>query len=124
MESIADLFVYRPPEVPVSKIHTIRSYKESDRSRVFVLAAGMAPCSGIDAPFKDLPGDCLVGAYLDANPSFCFVIEEEEELIGYAAAVKDAKEFLSSLQSYAADILTKYPQSCDTMSDKCKVCLC
>ena len=35
VESVNDLFLYKPPESPSSKIYTIRPYLSSDESQVY-----------------------------------------------------------------------------------------
>lgn len=52
----------------------------------------------------------LVGCYLDLNAEFCFVMEEESEIRGYALSSLDAKQFYNKISaSYMEELSAKYP---------------
>nr|CAD7586221.1 unnamed protein product [Timema genevievae] len=89
VDSGNDLFVYKPPDVPSSKIYTIRPYLPMDESNVY---------------------DVLVGGFLSLSGEFCFVVEDEVGLVGYALAALDAKQFHKKLElAWLPDMCDKYP---------------
>nr|CAD7407520.1 unnamed protein product [Timema poppensis] len=89
VDSGNDLFVYKPPDVPSSKIYTIRPYLPMDESNVY---------------------DVLVGGFLSLSGEFCFVVEDEVGLVGYALAALDAKQFHKKLElDWLPDMCDKYP---------------
>lgn len=57
----------------------------------------------------------LVGAYLTLSPEFCFVVEDNGNVIGYALAALNAKEFYLKMQvSWLPEMCSKYPLSNDS----------
>lgn len=57
VDSGTDLFMYKAPEVPSSKIYTVRPYLPSDKEQVYNVC--LRTCCVLDIPehLKDLPGD-------------------------------------------------------------------
>lgn len=57
VDSGTDLFMYKAPEVPSSKIYTVRPYLPGDREQVYSVCT--RTCCVVDIPdnLKDLPGD-------------------------------------------------------------------
>lgn len=52
----------------------------------------------------------LVGAYLTLCPEFCFVVEDNGNVIGYALAALNAKEFYQKMQvAWIPEMCSKYP---------------
>lgn len=49
MDSGNDLFVYKAPEVPSSKIYTIRPYLASDEEAVYAVCNQISNCTGSSA---------------------------------------------------------------------------
>ncbi|RXM93829.1 Protein O-GlcNAcase [Acipenser ruthenus] len=59
----------------------------------------------------DLVGDRLLGAALSLSPEYCFVLEEEEELCGYALGVMDIKTFHKKCEAtWLPAMREKYPK--------------
>lgn len=53
----------------------------------------------------------LVGRFLALSPEFCFVVEDEQGVCGYALGARDAKEFLACSQSsWVQAMCEKYPK--------------
>nr|CAD7457522.1 unnamed protein product [Timema tahoe] len=106
VDSGNDLFVYKPPDVPSSKIYTIRPYLPMDESNVY---------------------DVLVGGFLSLSGEFCFVVEDEVGLVGYALAALDAKQFHKKLElDWLPDMCDKYPspnKTADQGMSRPEVCL-
>nr|CAD7570920.1 unnamed protein product [Timema californicum] len=114
VDSGNDLFVYKPPDVPSSKIYTIRPYLPMDESNVYDVCRHTC-MDGMDGTecFSDQPnlvGDKLVGGFLSLSGEFCFVVEDEVGLVGYALAALDAKQFHKKLElDWLPDMCDKYP---------------
>lgn len=115
VDSGNDLFIYKPPDVPSSKIYTIRPYLAVDESNVYDICRRtcMDGMDGSDC-FRDCPdlvGDKLVGGFLSLTPEFCFAVEDDIGLVGYALAALDAKQFHKKLElSWLPEMCHKYPQ--------------
>jgi protein O-GlcNAcase/histone acetyltransferase len=53
----------------------------------------------------------LVGGFLTLTPEFCFVVEDDIGLVGYALAALDAKQFHKKLElAWLPEMCHKYPQ--------------
>nr|CAD7196935.1 unnamed protein product [Timema douglasi] len=113
VDSGNDLFVYKPPDVP-SSFYTIRPYLPMDESNVYDVCRHTC-MDGMDGTecFSDQPnlvGDKLVGGFLSLSGEFCFVVEDEVGLVGYALAALDAKQFHKKLElDWLPDMCDKYP---------------
>ncbi|XP_067010985.1 protein O-GlcNAcase [Anabrus simplex] len=122
VDSGNDLFIYKPPDVPSSRIYTIRPYLLQDESQVYDVCRRTC-LDGMDGTdsnpeLPNLAGDRLVGGFLTLSPEFCFVVEEETELTGYALAALDAKQFYKKLEiGWLPDMCNKYPQPTKPVGD-------
>lgn len=59
---------------------------------------------------KNLQADRIVGPYLTLHPEFCFVVEDEVGVIGYACASPDYKKFRVKQEvSWIPEMCEKYP---------------
>jgi len=53
----------------------------------------------------------LVGGFLTLTPDFCFVVEDDDGVVGYALAALDAKQFHKKLElAWLPEMCRKYPQ--------------
>jgi protein O-GlcNAcase/histone acetyltransferase len=53
----------------------------------------------------------LVGGFLTLTPEFCFVVEDDVGLVGYALAALDAKQFHKKMElAWLPEMCQKYPQ--------------
>jgi protein O-GlcNAcase/histone acetyltransferase len=53
----------------------------------------------------------LIGGFLMLTPDFCFVVEDDVGLVGYALAALDAKQFHKKMElSWLPEMCQKYPQ--------------
>ena len=53
----------------------------------------------------------LVGGFLTLTPEFCFVVEDDVGLVGYALAALDAKQFHKKLElAWLPEMCRKYPR--------------
>jgi hypothetical protein len=53
----------------------------------------------------------LVGGFLTLTPEFCFVVEDDDGLVGYALAALDAKQFHKKLElAWLPEMCRKYPR--------------
>jgi protein O-GlcNAcase/histone acetyltransferase len=53
----------------------------------------------------------LIGGFLTLTPDFCFVVEDDVGLVGYALAALDAKQFHKKMElSWLPEMCQKYPQ--------------
>lgn len=106
VDSGNDLFVYKAPEVPTSKIYTIRPYLPSDEEAVY------AVCNQInDCPTSAAVADRLVGGFLTLTPELCMVVEDDENsIVGYAIATLNIKSYNQKMAvSWIPELRIKYP---------------
>lgn len=53
----------------------------------------------------------LVGGFLALNPEFCFIVEDNNEICGYALAALNAKQFQQKLTTaWIPEMCFKYPE--------------
>lgn len=53
----------------------------------------------------------LVGGFLSLTPEFCFVVEDDIGVVGYALAALDAKQFYKKLElAWLPEMCRKYPR--------------
>ncbi|XP_013779200.1 protein O-GlcNAcase-like isoform X1 [Limulus polyphemus] len=115
LESVTDLFLYKPPEPPSAKVYTIRPYLTSDEAAVYEVCRKTCD-DGLDGSdvFPDSPdliGGKLVGAFLCISPEYCFVVEDEDGVCGYALAALDAQQFLKKTEiAWIPELCRKYPK--------------
>ncbi|KAL7990672.1 hypothetical protein Chor_014102 [Crotalus horridus] len=96
IEGANDLFFQPPPLTPTSKIYTIRPYFPKDEASVYKICREMYN-DETDQPFHsqpDLIGDKLVGGLLSLSPDYCFVLEDEDGICGYALGTVDVNPFI------------------------------
>lgn len=56
----------------------------------------------------------IVGGFLTLSPELCFVIEEGYEIVGYALAALNAKQFHQKLKAaWIPEMCVKYPEKVD-----------
>ncbi|XP_044292984.1 protein O-GlcNAcase [Varanus komodoensis] len=96
IEGANDLFFQPPPLTPTSKVYTIRPYFPKDEASVYKICREMYD-DGTEQPFHsqpDLIGDKLVGGLLSLSPDYCFVLEDEDGICGYALGTVDVTPFI------------------------------
>lgn len=120
LESVSDLFLYKPPESPSNKTYTIRPYLPSDEPLVYEVCRKTCD-DGMDGTqvfpeFPNLIGDklvlefLLVGGFLTLSNEYCFVVEDEAGVCGYALAALDAQQFNKKLEvAWKPELCIKYP---------------
>lgn len=114
LESVSDLFLYKPPESPSNKTYTIRPYLPSDEPLVYEVCRKTCD-DGMDGTqvFTDFPNlipDKLVGGFLTLSNEYCFVVEDETGVCGYALAALDAQQFSKKLEvAWKPELCMKYP---------------
>ncbi|XP_043268818.1 protein O-GlcNAcase isoform X2 [Venturia canescens] len=105
VDSGNDLFVYKAPEVPTSKIYTIRPYSPSDEDAVYAVCNRITGVTGTSAV-----ADRLVGGYLTLSPELCMVVEDEDGIVGYAVAALNIKSYNQKMAvSWIPELQLKYP---------------
>ncbi|XP_063978913.1 protein O-GlcNAcase isoform X1 [Diachasmimorpha longicaudata] len=105
VDSGNDLFVYKAPEIPTSKIYTIRPYLPSDEDAVYAVCNRITGVSGTSAV-----ADRLIGGYLTISPEFCMVVEDDDDIVGYIAASLNVKTFNQKMAvSWIPELQVKYP---------------
>ncbi|XP_046600715.1 protein O-GlcNAcase isoform X1 [Neodiprion lecontei] len=103
VDSGNDLFVYKAPEVPCSKIYTIRPYSAIDEDAVRTICNKISGGTSVVA-------DRLVGSYLLLSPELCMVVEDEDGIVGYALAALNLKAFNQKMAiSWIPELQAKYP---------------
>jgi len=113
LESVNDLFLYKPPDSPSSHIFNIRPYLPSDEPFVYDVCRKTSLTD--EDSFNDLPdliGDKCVGSFLTLSSDFCFVVEDvaQNKICGYILAAPDSQQFQKKLEmAWIPDICLKYP---------------
>ncbi|XP_056388844.1 protein O-GlcNAcase isoform X2 [Hyla sarda] len=98
IEGANDLFFQPPPLTPTSKVYTIRPYYPKDEASVYKICREMYDDEMDDLPFEsqpDLIGDKLVGGLLSHSLDYCFVLEDEDGICGYAVGTVDVTPYLT-----------------------------
>ncbi|XP_012663042.1 protein O-GlcNAcase-like isoform X2 [Otolemur garnettii] len=96
-----DLFFQPPPQIPTSKVYTIRPYFPKDEASVYKICREMYD-GGVGLPFEsqpDLIGDKLVGGLLTLSLDYCFVLEDEDDICGYALGTVDVTPFIKKCKN-------------------------
>ncbi|OCT71690.1 protein O-GlcNAcase [Xenopus laevis] len=97
IEGANDLFFQPPPLTPTSKVYTIRPYYPKDEASVYKICREMYDDAMDDLPFEsqpDLIGDKLVGGLLSHSLDYCFVLEDEDGICGYAVGTVDVAPYV------------------------------
>ncbi|XP_031838297.1 O-GlcNAcase isoform X2 [Nomia melanderi] len=112
VDSGNDLFVYKAPEVPSSKIYTIRPYLTSDEEAVY------AVCNKIyGSTMSSAVADRLISGFLTLSSELCMVVEDESGVVGYALAALNVKTHNQKLAvSLIPELRLKYPLD-DSIND-------
>ncbi|KAI1278089.1 Protein O-GlcNAcase [Halotydeus destructor] len=113
VESASDLFVYKPPDSPARHLYTIRPFLPDDEESVYKVYSKSSSCdSELEAANENatLLGDYAIGDYLCLSPEFCFVVEDEVSICGYAVAAVDAVQHYKRMKmSWLPDLASKHP---------------
>ncbi|CAK9801068.1 Protein O-GlcNAcase [Anthophora quadrimaculata] len=105
VDSGNDLFVYKAPEVPSSKIYTIRPYLVTDEDSIYAVCNKIFGCVTSSAV-----ADRFVGGFLTLSPELCMVVEDESGIVGYALAALNVKSYNQKLAvSWIPELRMKYP---------------
>lgn len=117
VDSGNDLFVYKVPEVPTSRVYTVRPYLPTDESEIYRVCTktckdGLEDSHPYPEAYKALQADRIVGPYVTIHPEFCFVVEDDNGIVGYACSAPDYKKFrIEQEVSWIPEMCRKYPQS-------------
>lgn len=115
MDSGNDLFVYKAPDVPTSRVYTIRPYLPSDESEVYDICSktckdGLGDSQQYPEELKNVHSDRIVGPYLTLHPELSMVVEDETGIVGYACAALDYKKFRVKQElAWVPEMCLKYP---------------
>lgn len=105
------------PDLPTNRVYTIRPYLPSDEAKVYDVCNktckdGLEDTPSYPAEFKDLPADRIIGPYITLHPEFCFVVEDDQGIVGYAGASPDYKKFrIKQELAWIPEMCLKYPIS-------------
>ncbi|XP_054167405.1 protein O-GlcNAcase-like isoform X2 [Oppia nitens] len=120
VETVSDLFLYKAPESPSSQIYTIRPYLPNDESHVYDICRKTFALERENITLEDITdfvGDRLVGGFLSLTPEYCFIVEDEMGICGYALAAIDAQQFNKKLEiSWTPELSRKYPAPTEKLS--------
>lgn len=115
VDSGNDLFVYKVPEVPTCRVYTVRPYYTADEENVYNICTKTCK-DGLEDPhsypeeLKNLQADRIVGPYITLYPEFCFVVEDDTGIVGYACASPDYKKFRVKMElAWVPEMCEKYP---------------
>lgn len=124
VDSGNDLFVYKVPEVPTCRVFTVRPYLAQDEEQVYNVCRrtckdGLEDATPYPPELRDLLPDKIVGPYLTLHPEFCFVVEDDAGIVGYACASPDYKKFRIKQEiAWIPEMCEKYPLSlCEDNKD-------
>lgn len=115
VDSGNDLFVYKVPDVPTCRVYTVRPYRPSDERTVYDVCNktckdGLEDSQPYPEEYKDLQADRIVGPYVTLHPEFCFVVEDDVGIVGYACASPDYKKFrIKQELAWIPEMCLKYP---------------
>lgn len=115
MDSGNDLFVYKVPDVPTSRVYTIRPYQSTDEADVYSICNktckdGLEDTQPYPEKYKNLQADRIIGPYITLHPEFCFVVEDDFGIVGYACASPDYKKFRVKQEiAWIPEMCLKYP---------------
>ncbi|KAM9324809.1 protein O-GlcNAcase [Gastrophryne carolinensis] len=129
IEGANDLFFQPPPLTPTSKVYAIRPYYPKDEASVYKICREMYDDAMDDLPFEsqpDLIGDRLVGGLLSHSLDYCFVLEDEDGICGYAVGTADVTPYLKECKhSWIPFMQEKYskPQADKELSAAEKIML-
>ncbi|XP_043912195.1 protein O-GlcNAcase [Protopterus annectens] len=124
-----DLFFQPPPLVPTSKVYTIRPYYPKDEASVFGICRDMYSDEISEDSFAehpDLIGDKLVGGLLALSLDYCFVLEDEDGICGFALGTVDVKPYIKKFKmSWLPYMQEKYskPDTTKALSEAEKIIL-
>ncbi|XP_076162213.1 O-GlcNAcase isoform X2 [Ptiloglossa arizonensis] len=105
VDSGNDLFIYKAPEVPSSKIYTIRPYLVSDEEEVYAVCNKIYGCT-----ISSAVADRFLRGFLTLSPEMCMVVEDESGIVGYALAALNIKTFNQKMiVSLIPELRIKYP---------------
>lgn len=91
--------------MPSSKIYTIRPYLSTDEEAVYAVCNQISNCTTSSAI-----ADKLIGGFLTLSPELCMVVEDENEIVGYALAALNVKSYKQRLAvSWIPELRMKYP---------------
>ncbi|XP_078421147.1 protein O-GlcNAcase isoform X2 [Cetorhinus maximus] len=129
IEGANDLFYQPPPPMPTSKVYTIRPYFPKDEASVYKICKEMYDdeMDGDSMSYQpDIIGDSLVGGLLTLSPDYCFVLEDEGSICGYALGTVDVKPFCTKCKvSWIPAMREKYikPEASKDLSEEQKMML-
>lgn len=115
MDSGNDLFVYKAPDVPTSRVYTIRPYLPTDESQVYDVCNktckdGLGDSQQYPEELKNVHSDRIVGPYLTLHPELSMVVEDETGIVGYACAALDYQKFRVKQElAWVPEMCLKYP---------------
>ncbi|XP_078269416.1 protein O-GlcNAcase isoform X2 [Rhinoraja longicauda] len=124
-----DLFYQPPPPTPTSKVYAIRPYFPKDEASVYKICKEMYD-DDMDADLMsdqpDIIGDSLVGGFLTLSPDYCFVLEDEGSVCGYALGTVDVNPYARKCKvSWIPAMREKYnkPEASKELSEEQKMML-
>lgn len=110
-----DLFHIRHPERMIRKTYTYRPYKSPDEATMYDIC--LKTCDdGMDGTevfpeYPDIIGDRILGGFITLSPEMCFVVEDEDGVMGYIVAALDGTSFRQKQKmSWVPAMCEKYPK--------------
>lgn len=123
VDSGNDLFIYKAPDVPTSRVYTIRPYLADDECQVYDVCTktckdGLGDSQQCPDELKNVHADRFVGPYLTLHPEMCLVVEDEGGVVGYACAALDYNKFRVKKElAWIPEMCLKYPMTEDGFKD-------
>lgn len=118
VDSGNDLFLYKLPDAPTTSFPTIRPYRPADERRVYAMCHRTcrdgSDCTELFPPgaLQSIPADRLIGPFVTLTPELCLVAVDGLEIVGYACAALDAKQFYQQQEMcWMPAMCAKYPLS-------------
>ncbi|XP_067658017.1 protein O-GlcNAcase-like isoform X2 [Haliotis asinina] len=115
IDTAHDLFFMTAPDTFVKKRYVYRPYHPNDKDQVYQVC--LKTCDdGMDGTdvFPDNPqlmGDRLLGGLVTNSHEYCFVVEDEEGICGYALCALDSKQLHQKTKvAWIPSMCQKYPK--------------
>lgn len=115
VDSGNDLFLYKLPDVPSTSFPAIRPYRPADEPHVYSICHRTcrdgSDCSALfPGDLQSIPADRLIGPFVTLTPELCVVVVDGTDLMGYACAALDARQFYRQQEMcWMPAMCAKYP---------------
>lgn len=116
IEGENDMFPPPQREPRSHNVYTIRPYFPDDKDAVYAVCRKTCDDGGdssdIFPTYPDLVADESVGGFLAVSREYCYVVEDDADIVGYLVATPDARGYQKCwLETWIPQMKKKYPKS-------------